>query len=319
MSDPPLVSVIIIFLNADKFIREAVESVYAQTYDRWELLLVDDGSTDGSTQIALTYAERQPDRVRYLEHDNHRNRGMSATRNLGILHARGRYIALLDADDVWLPDKLKEQVGILEHKPQAAMVYGSSQYWRSWTGDPQDARRDTIPPLGVGPGRLITPPTLLIRSLKATARTPCPSDWLVRSEAARQVGGFEEQFRGLYEDQAFLAKIYLTFPVLVSDACWDKYRQHPDSCVAVVNKAGEKQSAGLVYLAWLAEYLTRNRIDDPALWKALRTKRRRYRFPQMYAALAMVRRELRRRMRRFGQSVTRERLPNLVHRWFRAP
>jgi glycosyltransferase involved in cell wall biosynthesis len=95
-----LISVIIIFLNSEEFIQEAIESVFAQTYNNWELLLVDDGSTDGSTNIALQYAEQHGERVRYLEHNNRQNRGMSASRNLGIREAKGEYIAFLDADDV---------------------------------------------------------------------------------------------------------------------------------------------------------------------------------------------------------------------------
>src|SRR5215218_5812117 len=98
MSSESLVSVIIIFLDAERFIEEAIESVFAQTYDDWELLLVDDGSTDGDTRIALEYAEQNPGRVRYLQHPGHQNRGMSASRNLGIGSARGEYIAFLDAD-----------------------------------------------------------------------------------------------------------------------------------------------------------------------------------------------------------------------------
>src|SRR5438128_12540181 len=101
MRRKPLVSAIIIFLNAEQFIQEAIESVFAQTYDNWELLLVDDGSTDGSTAIARSYLERHPRRVRYLEHSEHANRGMSASRNIGSRYARGEYIAFLDADDVW--------------------------------------------------------------------------------------------------------------------------------------------------------------------------------------------------------------------------
>jgi hypothetical protein len=88
----PLVSAIIIFLNAEKFIREAIESVFAQTYDNWELLLVDDGSTDASTEIAHRYAEQYAGKVRYLEHEDHQNLGMSASRNLGINNAKGKYI-----------------------------------------------------------------------------------------------------------------------------------------------------------------------------------------------------------------------------------
>src|SRR3712207_5043688 len=133
MSSDPLVSVIIIFLNAERFVEEAVESVFAQTYDNWELLLVDDGSSDASTAIAGRYAEEHPGRVRYLKHPRHQNRGMSASRNLGIGHAKGEYIAFLDADDVWLEYKLQQQVAILGSHPEASMVYGNTLYWHSWT------------------------------------------------------------------------------------------------------------------------------------------------------------------------------------------
>lgn len=98
-----LVSATIAFLNAEKFLAETIESVLAQTYPNWELWLVDDGSTDGSSQIARDYAARHADRIHYLEHPGHENRGKSASRNLGLRHARGRYVTWLDADDVWLP------------------------------------------------------------------------------------------------------------------------------------------------------------------------------------------------------------------------
>ena len=84
MSNKPLVSVIVIFFNAEKFIQEAIESVFAQTYDAWELLLVDDGSTDESLAIAQRCAKQYSGKVRHLEHAGQQNRGMSASRNLGI-------------------------------------------------------------------------------------------------------------------------------------------------------------------------------------------------------------------------------------------
>src|ERR687886_2833620 len=119
MSSEPLVSNIVIFLDAGRFIQEAIESVFAQTHGTWELLLVDDGSTDDSTQIARRYAARCPEKVRYLEHPGHQNRGKEISRNLGISHAEGEYIAFLDADDVRLPHALEQQVAILNSYPEA--------------------------------------------------------------------------------------------------------------------------------------------------------------------------------------------------------
>ena len=261
MSQRPLVSVVTIFLNGERFIQEAIESVLAQTYDNWEYLLVDDGSTDASTALARHYAELYPGKIRYLEHAGHVNRGMSATRNLGICHAQGKYIALLDADDVWLSYKLERQVALLEAHPQAAMVYGANQYWHSWTGAPEDAVRDHIPDLGVALNRLFEPGelSLLVYPL-GKAAAPCPSDLLIRRDAITRLNGFEESFTGkyqMYEDQAFLAKMYLHEAVFVSDECWDRYRIHPDSCVAVVTESGHYHAVRFFFLQWFTDYLTR--------------------------------------------------------------
>src|SRR5437763_12027213 len=127
--------------------RESLDSVLAQTYADWELLLVDDGSTDESSAIALEYVRRLPDRVRYLEHPGRENRGISASRNLGVRHARGEFVAELDADDVWLPEKLERLVPVLESHPQIGMVYGNTLFWHSWSGEAGDAERAYFPVL----------------------------------------------------------------------------------------------------------------------------------------------------------------------------
>ena len=218
-SPPPLVSVVAIFLDAERFLEEAIESVLAQTHARWELLLVDDGSSDGSSAIARRYAERGPERVRYLEHPGHRNLGMSASRNLGLQHARGAYLALLDADDVWLPGKLARQVELLEAHPEAALLSGAPLYWFGWTGRPEDVARDYVIDLKLAADRIYEAPALLLPFLRRAAPTPCPSDVMVRRECATAVGGFEAHFTGVnmvYEDQAFLSKLLLRYPAFVA-------------------------------------------------------------------------------------------------------
>ena len=142
MIEQPLVSAIIIFLNAEKFLAEAIESVVNQTYINWELLLVDDGSTDSSTGIALRYANLFQDKIKYLQHPTHQNKGMSATRNLGINHAKGEYVGFLDADDIWLPTKLEEQISLFLQYPECGMVYGQTEIWHSWTGIEEDDKKD---------------------------------------------------------------------------------------------------------------------------------------------------------------------------------
>lgn len=293
MSDTPLVSVVIIFFNAEKFFEEAIESVLAQTYTNWELLLADDGSTDRSTEIALHYTQRYPAKIRYCEHEGHQNRGMSATRNLGIRHAKGEYIALLDADDVWLPHKLEQQVDILNAQPEAAIVYGPSQKWYSWTGNPEDAQLDVMYDLGIKPNSLVQPPTLLNLCIQGKAFTPCPSNVLFRRELAERVHGFEEGFKGmyqLYEDQAFFSKVHLQEIVYVVGDCWDKYRKHSNSCVAVVKQAGQADAVRLFYLNWLESYLMEQNCINTEAWQSLQKALWGYRHPALHKVFVKIQR-----------------------------
>jgi glycosyltransferase involved in cell wall biosynthesis len=237
--------------------------------------LVDDGSSDGSTSIALGYAQRFSHSVRYIEHECHANRGMSASRNLGIRYARGSFIAFIDADDMWEPTKLSEQVAIMEAHPNLGMVCGAVRYWGSWAG-----KGDQILLTGPRQDEVIPPPVASIATYPlGLAFAPCPSDLLLRHEVVESIGGFEEHFTGarqMYEDQAFLAKLYLKAPVYFSSNVWLNYRQHPDSCVAIVKRSGRYHEVRRYFLIWFAEYLrTRpGRCNAPverclrrALWK----------------------------------------------------
>jgi glycosyltransferase involved in cell wall biosynthesis len=278
----PLVSVVTIFLDAARFLDETVASILGQTCDDLELLLVDDGSHDGSAAIARLWAEREPSRVRCLAHPGRANRGMSASRNLGLRAARGRYLALCDADDVWLPDKVARQVALLDAEPRAGMVWGRPEYWHGWTGRPADARRDHVPPLGAPPGRVVAPPELLLRLYPLGPGTaPCPSDLMFRREVFERTGGFEETFHGpyaLYEDQAFLAKVYLDEGVLPVAETWTRYRRHPESCMAVVTGAGQYDAVRLFFLEWLERHLA-GREAPLAVRRALEHALRPYRHP----------------------------------------
>jgi glycosyltransferase involved in cell wall biosynthesis len=286
----PLVSVIIIFLDAERYIEEAIESVLGQTYDAWELLLVDDGSTDGSRSRVLRYVEQYPDRVRCLEHGGRRNRGMSASRNLGIRHANGQCVAFLDADDVWLPTKLEHQVVLLESHPEVGMVYGPTQWWYSWSGSPNGGRPDFIYPPNPPPGRLIRPPALLLEFLENEGLSPCTCSLLVRREVLERTGGFEERFRGLYEDQALCAKICLDTPVFTSNVCTCRYRQHPDSSSESAREAGQHRSARLAFLEWLGSYLLLRGTHDVEVRRIIARERWRCRHPNLVRLVETPRR-----------------------------
>lgn len=289
MADTPLVSAIVIFLNAEAFLQEAIDSILAQSYQHWELLLVDDGSSDGSTAIAQQLAAQRPEQVRYLEHPGHVNRGMSASRNLGIRHARGDYIAFLDADDVWLPEKLEEQVSILESYPEVGMLYGRTRYWFSWAesrgdevSDLSDFAPDFVPEHGIPSGVPISPPTLLPLYLRGKAAVPCTCSLLVRRSVAQAVSGFEEAFtaaHNIYEDQAFYAKMCLNTQIIAAPHIWDWYRQHPRSSTALAGGAGQDGQHRLFFLNWLAGYLADHSVQDRAVWQALQRELWRVRPP----------------------------------------
>ncbi|BAZ29615.1 family 2 glycosyl transferase [Cylindrospermum sp. NIES-4074] len=282
MNSNSLVSIIIIFLNGKQFIQEAIESIFAQTYENWELLLVDDGSADGSTLIAHEYGKKYPEKIRYLEHEGHQNCGKSTSRNLGIYNARGKYVAFLDADDVWLPKKLEKQVAILESNPQAGMVYGNTLYWYSWTGKAEDKQRDYIPILGLQPNTLMQPPSLLQLLLGSGGAVPCICSFLVKREILEDIGGFEESIQHLYEDQVLLAKIFLKTPVFVEDGCWEKYRQRNDSSWHISMHTGEDYHASLIFLNWLKNYLAKQDVQDVEIEQALEKKMCSYRNPIRY-------------------------------------
>jgi glycosyltransferase involved in cell wall biosynthesis len=285
LSDPS-VSVVIIFYDDERFLGEAIDSVLAQTYTAWELVLADDGSSDASSQIAARYAASDPDRIHYVEHPGHANRGISATRNLGIAAARGEHVAFLDSDDVWEPTKLAEQVAIVATHPEVGLVMGASRYWWSW--DPASTAEDRVRPIGAPQDTVVHPPEMALHLYPLGEGTPpCPSSCFVRRDVLERLGGFEAHMPGLYDDQGFLGKAYLATPVYVSSRCWDKYRRHPGA-VTLSSSRAQYASVRRYYLDWYEGYLDATEVLDPRIRSALRRARWPYRHPR----LAAVRRVL---------------------------
>ncbi len=279
MMPAPRVSVISIFYNGEAYFAEAIESVLAQDMPDWELLLVDDGSQDGSTAIAAAYVERFPGRIRYLTHPNRCNRGMSATRNLGLSHAQAPFVAFIDADDRWHECKLREQLAIFEQHPRIAAVCGAVNYWRSWIGG-----QDVIVPTGHALDVVVDPPgaSLALYPL-GSAAAPCPSDIMLRKGIVERLGGFEEHFTNelqMYEDQGFLAKLYLAAPIYFSSSRWLDYRQHDSSIVAQVKQTGRYEHVRRYFLIWFHDYLLALDDVDPRVAEACRKALQRLDHPQ---------------------------------------
>ena len=122
----PTVSVIIPTYKRAAYLKEAVESVLAQTFEDWELIVVDDGSPDNTGEIVETLRQRDH-RIRYIRQSNG---GWCAAQNIGVSHAKGNYIALLDNDDLWLPEKLNVQVSFMESHPEIGFCYTRFQIYR---------------------------------------------------------------------------------------------------------------------------------------------------------------------------------------------
>ena len=131
------VSIITPCYNGERYIAETIESVLGQTYADWEMIIVDDGSRDGTADIAARYAERDG-RISLLRQEN---AGTACARNNGLRHARGRYIALLDADDVWEPEFLERQLQFMREKGAACVCCA----YRHIDADSREIQHPTVP------------------------------------------------------------------------------------------------------------------------------------------------------------------------------
>jgi glycosyltransferase involved in cell wall biosynthesis len=285
-----------IFLNGEAFIAEAIESVIAQTFDGWELLLVDDGSGPAATTIAKDYVNRYPGKIRYFEHPGHINRGMSATRNLGIRHARGEYIAFIDVDDCFLPSKLSDEIALLDAHLEVGLVCGAAIYWNSWS-----TGTDIVRQVGHRQNVVLYPPEALL-SVYPLGYSEAPTGYVVRTDIVRLLGGFEEQFTGMFEDQAFLVKLYFASPVYFSSTPSVKYRQHPDSCCAVAANTEKLDNARQQFFDWFEAYLKARAEVETRVAASLRWTVMRYRHPRIYYILKLPAR-FRNRYRRLRSSI----------------
>jgi len=270
----PRVSVILIVRDGERFIEEALASIAAQTIPSLEAIVVDDGSRDRTVEIVQRCVARDPVRMRLARHEHGSNRGMSASRNLGIRHARGGYITFLDHDDAMLPEKLARQAALLDAHPEVCAVVGPNIRWRSWSvggasrgarssDDGRDVeshrRGDEVQQLGVDGQAVLAPPGLLPFFLRRTASTPQAP--MVRREAIDAIGGFEDAFTDMYEDQVFFSKLFLHGSVLVDTEPLHRYRQHDDSCVRRTHRDGRQRAARRRFLRWLQVRLAQ--VDDP--------------------------------------------------------
>jgi glycosyltransferase involved in cell wall biosynthesis len=214
LDNPPLVSVIVPVFNGEEFLRESLDSILAQSYPRIEVIVMDDASTDGTPAVAASYGQR------VKSHRQPLNRGIYGNANDGIAMARGEYIAVYHADDIYEPTMIEREVEFLERHPETGAVF---------------CKDVMIDPAGREEGRLHLPPevpggrpldyrTVLNALLKyKNIFLMCPSA-MVRASVHRQVGVYrDDEFRNTSDLEMWL-RIAQRYPVGVLDEYLFRYR-----------------------------------------------------------------------------------------------
>jgi glycosyltransferase involved in cell wall biosynthesis len=299
-----------IFYNPGPFFDDAIRGVVEQTVEDWELLLVDDGATDGSEDLARRYAREFPDRIRYLHHPGRDNRGTGPSRNLGLAEAQGHYFTELDADDVWLPGFLRHHLDVLDTDPSLDIAFSPVQRWYGWTGNPEDTDKDWVArPWPVKNG-VIEPPGLLPVMLESAPRGGVPKGLVMRRDAVRRVGGYPPEFRDMYEDQALMAKLALECRSHIGDEWFYRYRRHPESMVTVMNITRDRRLMRLRFLEWLEGHVRAEGVSDPVVIDPLARELWKVRHPGIARARQWMRywsgRVRRKAMKTFAPSRLRD-------------
>ena len=222
MNDPdtPLVTALVTFHNQAPFVAPALDSVLAQTYPKLEIVVVDDGSTDDTRARCLAYG----DRIRFVTRPNG---GASAARNTGLVRARGSYIAHLDGDDLWHPDKIAVQVDAARRFPEAGMVVVDGHKFRDDGPDEPGLIRGAVG------ARLATAPEgrLCVPCYDAVMRghfVATPSQFMVPTAVYHVLGPWETRLR-LIADSEMLLRIALRYPIAFVAGDYVGYRYLPSS------------------------------------------------------------------------------------------
>jgi glycosyltransferase involved in cell wall biosynthesis len=204
----PKVSVVIPAYNAMKYLPETVDSVFKQTYHNFEVLIINDGSTDNTDHWASQLSQKEP-KVKLISQPN---QGVQKARNRGIKEARGEYIAFLDADDLWEPTKLQKQVDALDRNLAAGLCY-------TWTALADEQGKAT--------GRVIASRAEgnVWQQLTEINFVCCGSTPLIRRSCFDTTGLFAEDLR-FSEDWDMWLRIALKYPFVVIKEPLIRYRQH---------------------------------------------------------------------------------------------
>lgn len=221
MQTKPKVSIVIIAYNEERFIKEAIESALDQNYENTEVILVDDGSKDKTVAIAKQF---EPN-VKVISQKNSGN--CSFPRNAGLAIATGEYVSFLDGDDILLPNKISEQVAILQRYPEAALVV--SNYCNFKGDEEQNDHFSNCPRLSSGFARLGSETILLVAGTSADIMLEenftIASSPLFRMDRVRMLGGFRTELCAC-EDYHLNYRLGMEFPIVVNKQVLFKRRLH---------------------------------------------------------------------------------------------
>ncbi|MGN6488186.1 MAG: glycosyltransferase family 2 protein [Devosia sp.] len=219
-SDPSLVTIVIPAFNAERFLASTLRSATAQTHANLQIIVVDDGSTDGTADLVRQHAELDP----RIELFSKANAGLSAARNDGLRLSRGEFVTFLDADDLWHPDKIRQQLRAVNNHGCPERV--GAVYTLSRQIDEADRLLMDYPTLTVQ-GAVLR--RLLLTNFIATGG----SNLLCPREVALEVGGFDISYQppgaGTSEDYDFQLKVAARYDILAMEQYLVGYRRYPGS------------------------------------------------------------------------------------------
>src|SRR5579872_1539872 len=212
-----LVTVVIASYNAGRFLPETLDSVLAQTHARCEIIVVDDGSTDDTISRIKPY----DDRVQFIRREH---RGLAAARNAGLQIASGDYIALLDADDLWLPDKLAKQLDVASRSPTSGMIVCDGEEFGYPVSRPYLVSGAPAHAMRIASDRIVT--GNFHREFIKHPSIRCPAQTLLPRQVVKEVGAFAD-FDA--QDYDYYLRVSARFPVTFHADSLVRWRDHESS------------------------------------------------------------------------------------------
>lgn len=265
MNSKPKISVIIPTYNYGEYVSEALDSVLAQTYKDYEIIVIDDGSTDNTKDIVGKYIENSIGNIKYIYQEN---KGVSNARNTGIKNARGEYIAFLDADDIWFPDKLELQMDLFEKNPELGLVFCNTFSFNEHSSSKKTGFQ--LNPAGE-PAKILQ--SLVIRNRISTNTV------IVKKRYFDKTGLFDEDLR-FGEDYDMWLRIAKYYKVDYLNTVLTKYRLHVNN-LSKINK--EKEERVIIDMIKIRK---RALQENPEIFKNMNSRTSNECYYQLYLNLA---------------------------------